>query len=260
VRVVVEDTLFFPRLRRQAKWMFLFLAIVFAVGFVGFGVGAGGIGLGNIVQGSGNSGVPSVDEAERRVTENARDPEAFRDLATAHQAEGNTDEAIEALENLARLRPKDVAALRDLAGLYLAKASKAQERANEANVRAVYTAPGAVVAGLTVLGGQPLQPDAISSAVNQRLSEPVNAALQESQTASSQAVDAYRRVTVARPRDANAQLDLAQAAVDAGDSATAITAYEKFIELDPNNPLIVDVKRILKDLKKAATPTATASG
>jgi hypothetical protein len=37
--VVIEDTMFFPRLRRHAKWMFLFLALVFALGFVGFGVG-----------------------------------------------------------------------------------------------------------------------------------------------------------------------------------------------------------------------------
>jgi tetratricopeptide (TPR) repeat protein len=258
---VIEDTMFFPKLRRQAKWMFLFLALVFAVGFVGFGVGAGGIGLGNIVQGGGDTGVPSISEAEKRVSENARNPEAFRDLATAHQAEGNTDEAIQALENLARLRPKDVRALRDLAGLYLAKASDAQARANEANVRASYTAPGASIAGLYILDGQPLDPDPISSAVNGKLSEAVNAALQEAQTASSAAVDAYRRVTVATPRDANAQLDLAQAASDAGDSATAIAAYQKFLKLDPQNPLATDVQRIIKDLKKAqATPTITSSG
>jgi tetratricopeptide (TPR) repeat protein len=258
---VIEDTMFFPKLRRQAKWMFLFLALVFAIGFVGFGVGAGGIGLGNIVQGAGDSGVPSVSEAEKRVSENARDPEAFRDLATAHQAEGNTDEAIQALENLTQLRPKDVGALRDLAGLYLAKAGEAQTRANEANVRAAYTVPGATIAGIFVLDGQPLDPDPISSAVNQKLSEAVNAALSEAQTASSQAVDAYRRVTVARPKDANARLDLAQAAADAGDSDTAIKAYQAFLRLDPSNPLATDVKRIVKDLKKAqATPTVTTSG
>ena len=32
--------MFFPRLRRQAKWMFVFLALVFGVGFVIFGVGS----------------------------------------------------------------------------------------------------------------------------------------------------------------------------------------------------------------------------
>ena len=34
--------MFFPRLRRQAKWMFVFLALVFGVGFVAFGVGGTG--------------------------------------------------------------------------------------------------------------------------------------------------------------------------------------------------------------------------
>jgi cytochrome c-type biogenesis protein CcmH/NrfG len=253
--------MFFPKLRRQAKWMFLFLALVFAVGFVGFGVGAGGIGLGNVVQGSGDSGVPSVGSAEKRVSENPRDPEAFRDLATAHQAEGNTDEAIEALENLARMRPKDVSALRDLAGLYLAKSSEAQQEANNANFRAAYIVPGATIAGLTIIDGKPLDPDPISSAVNGRLSEAVNVAFQEAQTASSSAVDAYRRVTVAVPKDVNARLDLAQAAVEAGDGATAISAYEAFLRLDPENPLARDVRRQLNELKKAqATPPISPSG
>ena len=41
--------MFFPRLRRHAKWMFLLLALAFALGFVGFGVGGAcfaiGVGL-----------------------------------------------------------------------------------------------------------------------------------------------------------------------------------------------------------------------
>ena len=38
---MIEDTMFFPRLRRHAKWMFLFLALAFGLGFVGFGVEIG---------------------------------------------------------------------------------------------------------------------------------------------------------------------------------------------------------------------------
>ena len=37
--VAIEDTLFFTRIRRHAKWMFVFLALSFAVGFVVFNVG-----------------------------------------------------------------------------------------------------------------------------------------------------------------------------------------------------------------------------
>ena len=53
---VAEKTMFFPKLRRQAKWVFVFLALVFALGFVVFGVGSGGgIGLGDLF-GTGGSG------------------------------------------------------------------------------------------------------------------------------------------------------------------------------------------------------------
>ena len=100
--------MFFPRLRRQAKWVFLFLALVFALGFVGFGVGAGGVGVGDIFRDAGGaSGVPSVSDGARSACPRTRsDPQAFRDLATAQQADGNTDGAIEALEELVALRPE----------------------------------------------------------------------------------------------------------------------------------------------------------
>src|SRR6185503_15551244 len=92
--VVIEDTMFFPRLRRHAKWMFLFLALVFALGFVGFGVGAGGIGFGDVIRNAGGGGGPSVSDAEKRVLDNPKDAQAFKDLSTAQQAAGNTDGAI----------------------------------------------------------------------------------------------------------------------------------------------------------------------
>ena len=69
--VVIEDTMFFPRLRRHAKWMFLFLALAFGLGFVGFGVGAGGIGIGDVFRdAAGGTGVPSISDSEQRVLEN----------------------------------------------------------------------------------------------------------------------------------------------------------------------------------------------
>ena len=43
-----EDLMFFPRLRRRAKWVFAFLALAFALAFVVAGVGSGfGSGLGD---------------------------------------------------------------------------------------------------------------------------------------------------------------------------------------------------------------------
>jgi tetratricopeptide (TPR) repeat protein len=241
--------MFFPRLRRQAKWVFLFLALAMGLGFVAFGVGAGGVGVGDIFRGTGGStGVPSVSDAEERVSENPKDPEAFRELATAHQAEGNTDEAIGALSNLVALKPKDADALRELAGLYLAQASAAQEKAQIAEYRASFLAPGAGFAATISLGGKPLDPDPISSAVSNSISGDASQWLFEAQQASANAVATYKLVAAAEPDDPNVQLELAQAAQNAGDSATAIAAYKTFLKLAPDDPSAVEVKRLLKQL------------
>ena len=64
----IEDTMFFTRLRRHAKWMFVFLALVFALGFVGFGVGAGGVGIGDVFRGSGGGGTSVSDARKANVT------------------------------------------------------------------------------------------------------------------------------------------------------------------------------------------------
>jgi hypothetical protein len=45
-----EDQLFFSRLRSHAKWVFVFLAFVFAASFVLFGVGSGSSGITEAMQ------------------------------------------------------------------------------------------------------------------------------------------------------------------------------------------------------------------
>ena len=90
--------MFFPRLRRHAKWMFVFLAVALGGGFVIFGVGAGGTGVGDIFRGNGGtSGVPSISKAREQTEKTPKNAEAWRDLSTALQTNGQTDEAIAAL-------------------------------------------------------------------------------------------------------------------------------------------------------------------
>ena len=245
--------MFFPRLRRQAKWVFLFLALVFALGFVGFGVGAGGVGVGDVFRDAGGaSGVPSISGAEQRISENPRDAAAFRDLATAQQAAGDVDAAIEALEGFVALRPKDSAALRELAGLYLAKSGEAQQRAQIAELRAAYLAPSTAIPALSQIGNKVLNPDPITNAVTTRYSDQIQLAYSEAQAASAQAVATYRKIAASSPKDPTVQLELAQAATDAGDAATAISAYETFLRLAPEDPTAPEVKRILRQLRLQA--------
>jgi tetratricopeptide (TPR) repeat protein len=244
--------MFFPRLRRHAKWMFVFLAAVFAVGFVGFGVGAGGTGIGDILRGGGGSGTPSIESAQKRIDENPKDAQAFRDLATAYQAKGDTDGAIQALEDLTLLRPRDLNSLRELAALYLGKAENAQERAQISQLRSEYLAPASVVLGSINLGGKPLDTDPLSQAVTSTVSEETNAAYAEAQSAGQSAVATYKKIAAAAPRDPTVQLELAQTAQSTGDYRTAVAAYKKFLELAPDDPSAPDVKRLLKQLEPFA--------
>jgi tetratricopeptide (TPR) repeat protein len=243
--------MFFPKLRRNAKWVFLFLALVFGLGFVGFGVGAGGVGIGDVFRGTaGDSGIPSVSDARDRVSENPRDAKAFRDLATALQAEGETEEAIEALENYVELKPKDTDALRELAALYLVQVGDAQQRYQVAELRASYLAPTANVLQSITLGGKPLDMDPISNAVTSTISQETSAALQEAQLAATNSVTTYKKIAALTPKDPTVQLELGEAARNAGDAATAIAAYEKYLTLVPaNDPTRREVRRVLTELR-----------
>ena len=245
--VVVEDTMFFPRLRRHAKWVFVFLALVFGLGFVGFGVGAGGVGFGDILKGGGGSGVPSISSAQKRIDENPKDAQAFRDLATAYEAKGDTGSAITALESLTELRPRNVDALR----LYLRQASDAQQRAQDAQLRADYLAPGTAVLGSLTLKRQPLAVDPINAAVSSQVSQATNQAVSEEQSAAQSAVSTYKKIAAAAANKgdkAQAELNLGQIAQQIGDTTTAIAAYKKFLKLAPTDPTAPDVKRLLKQL------------
>jgi regulator of sirC expression with transglutaminase-like and TPR domain len=245
--------MFFPRLRRQAKWMFLFLALAMGLGFVAFGVGAGGVGIGDVFRdAAGGDGIPSVSDAEQRVAENPRDMEALRDLVTANQAANDTEGAIEALQRMVELRPRDADLLRELAGVYLTQSGEAAERAQLLQLRNAYLAPSTGVSGILELGGRPLDVDPITNAVTTSLEGEISAAFGEAQQASANAVSTFRRVVALSPRDPNVQLELAQAARQANDTATTISAYERFLELAPEDPTAPEVRRILRQLRGTA--------
>ena len=246
----IEDTMFFPRLRRHAKWMFVFLALVFGVGFVGFGVGAGGIGFGDVLRGATGTGAPSVSDARQKTVERPKDAAAWEELSTALQAEGDTEQAVAAQQRVTELRPRDADALRALAGLYFSLASTKQQQAQieQANA-AILGASQNFPTGLTA-NGRPTTNNPIGQAVNAAASEKVNTLLFATQTALQGAIDAYKSLAKLDASDPSVQLELAQAAQQAQDTATAIDAYERFIELAPDDPNVSFVKQELKTLRK----------
>jgi tetratricopeptide (TPR) repeat protein len=248
-----EDTMFFPRLRRHAKWMFVFLALVFGVGFVAFGIGASGTGIGDLFRDSGGgSEAPSVSAARQATEEDPKDAEAWRDLSIALQTEGETAEAITALERYLDLRPKDVNALRELGGLHLAQGAAKQRDAQVLQLQGIYAGAGnPVQPTLFAEGSNALGTDRLTSALQERTTAQLTAALSAAGASYTKAVATYRRLADATPKDASVQLELAQAAEQGNDAQTAIAAYEQFLKLAPDDPQASIVRQQLKQLRAA---------
>jgi tetratricopeptide (TPR) repeat protein len=261
---VGTEGLFFQRLRRQARWMFVLLALIFGVGFVAFGVGSdvqGGIAdvLG---VGGASAGQPSVDEAREKLVEKPNDPVALRELSTALQTEGQADDAIVPLEQYVALRPKDEDAQRELAGLYLTRASRARQDLQVAQVEATLLNPGSdFLPPVSTPLGQALSSAPITQAVSGKATEAVNEAYTELIAAYQSATRAYQQIVKLAPDDAAAQLQLADAAANSGDTTTATAAYKKFLKLAPDDPSAPLVREEIKRLEAAATAgAATAAG
>ena len=238
--------------------MFVFLAVALGGGFVLFGVGAGGTGVGDLFRGNGGtSGVPSVSNAQKKTEQNPQDVEAWRELSTALQTDGQTDEAIVAQKQVVVLVPKDADALLELAGLYLAQSTAKQRSAQIVQIQAAYAGAGQSFPGALVSAtGQSIVDDKISVVLNAQSSADIQKLVSEARDASSEAVRAYKKIVVLQPGDPNVQLEFAQAAQQAGDVGSAIAAYEAFLKLAPDDPNAPIVKQQLKQLKQ----TATASG
>ncbi len=259
--VAIEDTMFFSRLRRHAKWMFVFLALVFAVGFVGFGIGANqNASLGDLFRGDSGttSGNLSVGDAREQLRESPKSAQAKRDLATALQEDGQTSEAITVLSGYVEQSPKDEDALRELAGLYLARANALAQDAQIAQLRASYLTFGSTFSVPLDLGnGASLGPDPIDEAISTLASQEVSAAYSKAQTAYQNAESTYDKLAAVAPRDPNVQLELAQAAQQSGNVTKAIAAYQRFLVLAPDDPSAEIVKQQIEQLKATQTPAGS---
>lgn len=254
---VGTEGLFFQRLRRQARWMFVLLALVFGVGFVAFGVGSdvqGGIAD---VLGVGSSGSdqPSVGEAEEKLRESPNDPTALRELARALVLDQRGDEAIDPLERYTAIRPRDLGAQRELAGLYINRANIARVDLQAAQIEAQLLNPGSdFLPPSSSPLGQALGSPPITTAVTSKANERVNEAYSRLIAAYQEAKAAYQQIVKLAPDDAAAQLQLANAAQNSGDTATAIAAYKRFLKIAPDDPNAPLVRQEIKRLQSAANP------
>lgn len=73
------------------------------------------------------------------------------------------------------------------------------------------------------------------------------------------AVGVYQQITGLRPKDPQGFFDLASIAINAGDKATAMLAFTRFLELDPNSPDAPAVRDWLTQATAKPTPSPSSS-
>lgn len=248
-----EDTMFFTRLRTHAKWVFVLLAAAFAIGFLAFGIGTGGGGVGDFIRellGS-DSGTTSLSELQDKVKDNPTDGEAVVQLSSLLLSQQRFGEATGVLEAYTKLRPKDETALTQLAQAYDFRARLALQNANALRAQAAVGSFGGVAFSFPsdsgffgAVGQSPIE-DALTAKFNTEAFEQGR----QSDSFYTKEVAALQELTKLRPDDATLYAQLGSTAVSAGDNDAAIAAYEKYLELEPDGALAQQTKEQLNQLK-----------
>jgi tetratricopeptide (TPR) repeat protein len=250
-----EEQLFFSRLRRHAKVLYVLLAIVFAAGFVLLGVGSGSTGIGDILQGKlfgggGSSTSSQIDDKQKAIASHPKDVALYLDLAGLYQADQKESQALSTLKKAQTLAPKNVDVLNQIAGIYSARAAREGDRYQ--TLLNTYLQNSVTQPGLDPNSqiGQALTSDPYSRALQTRLNNQYVATT----TAYSKVEAAYKRAVDASKgtsNEANALLQWAGAAQNANDLATAVKAYKRFLAIAPDNPNAATVRQTLQQLQAA---------
>ncbi len=251
--------------------MFVLLAVVFALGFVFFGVGSGSTGISDALQNAfnfGNKGGSSISKLQSKADKSPQDATAWRDLATALEQKQRTAEAVAALERYTTLRPKDQGALAELASQYGTLATTysndyaaAQQSMAEQESPASAFGPASSTPFGKALADPAALKNPISAAVATIAAAKQQTAYTNYQNAQRSAEAAYKKLVALNPSDATSQIQLGQAAQAAQDPTTAIAAFKAFLKLAPTDPLAAQVKQALKMLQAqstAVTPVTTS--
>jgi tetratricopeptide (TPR) repeat protein len=249
-----EEQLFFSRLRRHAKVMYVLLAIVFAAGFVVLGVGSGSTGIGDLLQGKlfggggGSSTSSQIHDKQQAIARSPRNVSLYLDLAGLYQGDQKESQALSTLQKAQKVAPKNVDVLNRIASIYSARAARSGDEYNQ--VLGVYLSNTTTPPGLDTSSqlGQALSSDPYSQALQNQLNQAyikVTGAYGKVETVAKQAVDASRGTS----DEQNALLQWASAAQSANDVTTAVTAYKRFLKLAPNSPSAPTVRQTLAQLE-----------
>lgn len=208
---------------KRQKVLTKVVAIIAIVAFAGFGLVAGGLA----VSGGCASADPlqqAVDEARTRVTT------AQANLETAQKA--------------ATASPKSTAAKADVAQAKL-DLGTAQSSLAQARLAVSATDPQALADAQAAVRNAPGDQDVVLSLVTISTS-------QNNPSAALPAIAAYTRIN---PRDAQMYAYWGQLAEQAGQRNQAILAYQRFLQLAPQDTVAPDIRQRLAELTRQGTAT-----
>lgn len=240
--------------------MFVLLALVFALGFVFFGVGSGSTGISDALQNffsSNSAGGASISSLQKKATTHPQDATAWRNLATALEQKQRTSETVTALERYTALRPHDQNALGELASQYGSLAqgyatdyTNAQNAAAVSAPSALFQPPASTPFGQAFQNPAALQ-DPVTNAAQTAASARESTAYTGFLSAQKKAEATFKRLAKLNPNDASTQLQLGGAAEASNDTATAVAAYRRFLKLAPHDSSAAIVRQKLKALAPA---------
>jgi tetratricopeptide (TPR) repeat protein len=245
-----NQQLFFMRLRRKAKLAYLVLAVLFAVTFAFLGVGSGtNGGLDQLFSGLNifSSGGNPVSKAQKEIKDHPNSAKGFRDLATAYEGKGDSVNAISALQQYTTQKPKDAAAWSELGGLQLGQAQSYRTAFEAASQARQLAAPSATFLPTGQLG-EGIGTNPVEQAAASQVDASVQDLQQRTQLAYTNSVASYQRAATLRPNDSNAWFQLGQTAQTSGDTATALTAYKRYLKLSPNSTFATQIRQLIKQL------------
>ncbi len=273
-----ESPLFYERVKKHGKWIFLALAVVFAGSFVLGGVGGGGIGVVDLIQQQGgddnnsattaSAQTAAIDEAEAGVKAEPESAAAWTTLAEAALQEENPTRAREAAQKAQGLVGKDADVAERLASVWLNLLGSIQDRQTTlqndlfAPLANAQQGPDQAVVPLGSVAGEDAFTkgvNEVSNAINTRYFARVAPLQEESTEAQQNALASYRIIVDQRPDDPAAWFQLGRIAEALGETDTAIEAYEKFLQIVPGDPQAPQVQQQLDGLKPATTAADTAA-
>jgi tetratricopeptide (TPR) repeat protein len=245
--------MFFMRLRRGAKWVFVLLVLAFAFGFLFQGVGGGG-GGDIISQLLGMRGTNPIKSGEKAVKQHPNNASDWNSLALLYQGKLRYGDAIGAYEHYLKLKPNDLLGLSELAAVWKTVASQRWNdySAIQQDVQSVSNPLGST--------GDPVQNLTGANQLLTTYSNDVSAKAGAAYSFYLKAAKAWEGVEVrslqATPKSdklglAQAELQLGDAAANANDLKLTIKSYKTYLRLVPGSKLAPQVRKALAAAVKA---------